>query len=188
MIDAGDSETQEGLEKGEIIADTVGFMLAGYETTSTTLTFATYLLAANPEVQERLANEIHEYFEENPVSDVHMQFCGFVHARDSALQTAHKCLYANGTGLGYPRDWLTKDCSCICLYTVQVELRICQVVCVHICKCAILLVQAPPAQAAEGQHHFVCTWKEDAATNLASLLINPGQDVLTRGSLSTAYR
>ena len=64
MID----ETQEGLEKGEIIADSVGFMLAGYETTSTVLAFATYLLAANPEVQERLANEIHEYFEENPVS------------------------------------------------------------------------------------------------------------------------
>ena len=68
MIDASDNETQEGLEKGEIIADSVGFMLAGYETTSTVLAFATYLLAANPEVQERLANEIHEYFEENPVS------------------------------------------------------------------------------------------------------------------------
>ena len=72
MIDASDSETQEGLETGEIIADTVGFMLAGYETTSTALTFATYLLAANPEVQERLANEIHEYLEENPVSDMHL--------------------------------------------------------------------------------------------------------------------
>ena len=71
MIDASDNETQEGLEKGEIIADSVGFMLAGYETTSTVLAFATYLLAANPEVQERLANEIHEYFEENPVSGLH---------------------------------------------------------------------------------------------------------------------
>ena len=70
MIDASDSETHEGLEKGEIVADSVGFMLAGYETTSTTLTFATYALAANTEVQERLANEIHEYFEENPVSDM----------------------------------------------------------------------------------------------------------------------
>ena len=68
MIDASDSETKEGLETGEIVAESVGFMLAGYETTSTTLTFATYLLAANPEAQERLANEIHEYFEENPVS------------------------------------------------------------------------------------------------------------------------
>ena len=69
MIDATDSETRKGLEDGEIVADSVGFMLAGYETTSTTLAFATYLLAANPEAQERLANEIHEYFEENCVSD-----------------------------------------------------------------------------------------------------------------------
>ena len=68
MIDASDSETREGLEKGEIIADCVGFIFAGYETTSTTLPFATYLLAIHPEVQERLANEIQEYFEENPVS------------------------------------------------------------------------------------------------------------------------
>ena len=72
MIDASDSETQKGLEKGEIVADSVGFMLAGYETTSTTLAFATYLLAANAEVQERLANEIHVYLEENPVSDMHV--------------------------------------------------------------------------------------------------------------------
>ena len=71
MIDASDSETQKGLEKGEIIVDSVGFMLGGYDTTSTTLTFATYLLAANPEAQERLANVIHEYFEENPVSKSH---------------------------------------------------------------------------------------------------------------------
>ena len=68
MIDASDSEMQTGIEKGEIIADSVGFILAGYETTSTALTFATYLLATNPEAQERLANEVHEYLEQNPVS------------------------------------------------------------------------------------------------------------------------
>ena len=72
MIDARDSETQKGLEKGEIIVDSVGFMLAGYETTSTALTFATYSLATYPEAQNRLANEIHEYFEENPVSKSHV--------------------------------------------------------------------------------------------------------------------
>ena len=75
MIDASDSETQEGLTEGEIVADSVGFILAGYETTSRTLTFATYLLAANPEAQERLANEIHDYFEENPVSFI---ICSFL--------------------------------------------------------------------------------------------------------------
>ena len=74
MIDASDSETQRRLEKGEIIADCVGFILAGYETTSNTLAFATYQLAANPEAQERLANEIHAYFEKNPVSKGHALF------------------------------------------------------------------------------------------------------------------
>ena len=70
MIDASDSDSAERLETGEIVTESVGFMLAGYETTSTALTFATYLLAANPEAQERLANEIHEYLELNPVSVV----------------------------------------------------------------------------------------------------------------------
>ena len=70
MIDASDSEGQKGLDKGEIVIDSVGFILAGYETTSTALTFATYLLAANPEAQERLANEINEYFAENPVREI----------------------------------------------------------------------------------------------------------------------
>ena len=49
------------LSTGQIVANSVEFLLAGYETTSAALTFTTYLLAANPEVQERLANEIHEY-------------------------------------------------------------------------------------------------------------------------------
>ena len=68
MMDASDEETKEGLTNSEIVADTVGFMTAGYETTSMTLTAVTYLLALHSVVQERLANEIHDYFEENPVS------------------------------------------------------------------------------------------------------------------------
>ena len=68
MIDASDSETQKGLEKGELVAETVGFILVAYESTSTALAFTTYLLATHPEIQERLANEIHEFFEDNPVS------------------------------------------------------------------------------------------------------------------------
>ena len=68
MIDACDSETADGMETGDIVAESVGIMLGGSETTSSTLAFATYLLATHPEVQERLANEIHEYLDENPVS------------------------------------------------------------------------------------------------------------------------
>ena len=68
MMDACDEDTNEGLSTGQIVANSVEFLLAGYETTSSTLTFTSYLLAANPEVQERLANEIHDYLDENPVS------------------------------------------------------------------------------------------------------------------------
>ena len=70
MIDAGDGDTKDGLCTGEIVAEAVGFMLAGHETTSVALTFITFFLAKNPEVQEKLANEIHVYFDENPVCDV----------------------------------------------------------------------------------------------------------------------
>ena len=70
MMDATDEDTKGKLSTGQIVANSVEFLLAGYETTSATLSFTTYLLAANPEVQERLANEIHEYLAENPVSYV----------------------------------------------------------------------------------------------------------------------
>ena len=87
MIDAGDGDSK--LSTGEIVADAVGFMLAGYETTSVALSFITYLLAKNPEAQEKLANEINDYFEENPVSSLIfvlsaswyiMCACAFVHS------------------------------------------------------------------------------------------------------------
>ena len=38
------------------------FLLAGYETTSTTLGFISYELALNPDVQKKLLDEIDEYF------------------------------------------------------------------------------------------------------------------------------
>ena len=68
MIDASNSSSEIKYETGDILSDSVTFILAGYETTSTTLAFITYLLALHTEVQERLANEIHEYLLENPVS------------------------------------------------------------------------------------------------------------------------
>ena len=68
MMEATDVDMKGKLSTGQIVANSVEFLLAGYETTSAALTFTTYLLADNPEVQERLANEIHEYMSQNPVS------------------------------------------------------------------------------------------------------------------------
>lgn len=81
MIDAT-VEPEEGSDKGgdkqstnskrkltdqEITAHAIQFMLAGYETTSSALTYVSYLLALNPHVQEKLQEEIVSYFEEHPV-------------------------------------------------------------------------------------------------------------------------
>ena len=78
MIDATgedeDNEEKEGqklarkLTDNEIVSHSVTFLLAGYETTANTLAFTSYLLALNPEIQEKLQREIDDYFEEKPVS------------------------------------------------------------------------------------------------------------------------
>lgn len=47
-----------GLTKEELGGNSVMFMVAGYETTATTLTFTAYCLATNPECQEKLIAEI----------------------------------------------------------------------------------------------------------------------------------
>ena len=67
MLNTGSKGGEDGLSTGDIVAEAVGFMLAGYETTSVALSFVTYLLAVNPDVQEKLVEEIHEYYNENPV-------------------------------------------------------------------------------------------------------------------------
>ena len=52
----------------EVVANSIGFLLAGNETTAITLSFASYQLALNPDIQEKLQSEIDTYFEDKPVS------------------------------------------------------------------------------------------------------------------------
>lgn len=52
----------------DVLANCVGIILSGHETTSTTLSFASYLLALHPDIQEKLQSEIDTYFDDNPVS------------------------------------------------------------------------------------------------------------------------
>lgn len=53
------------LTEEEIIAQSVVFLLAGYETTASTLTYCIYELAMNPDIQQRLYEEIHEAYEKD---------------------------------------------------------------------------------------------------------------------------
>ncbi|KAG5863635.1 hypothetical protein JTB14_017880 [Gonioctena quinquepunctata] len=57
--DERDTES-EGLSMNEIAAQSFIFFLGGYETASTTISFASYELAMSPDIQKKVRNEIHE--------------------------------------------------------------------------------------------------------------------------------
>ena len=70
MMDAteGEGGEEKRLTDEEIVAHSIVFLGAGNLTTASTLAFTSYLLALNPEIQEKLQAEIDEYFESKPVS------------------------------------------------------------------------------------------------------------------------
>lgn len=59
----------------DVLANCVGIILSGHETTSTTLSFASYLLALHPYIQEKLQSKIDSYFDDNPVSLITFCMC-----------------------------------------------------------------------------------------------------------------
>jgi len=54
----GQSIGEKTLSEDEILAQAIIFFLAGYETTATTLSYCSYELALNPDVQQKLYEEI----------------------------------------------------------------------------------------------------------------------------------
>uniref|UniRef100_A0A8D2IMX0 Thromboxane-A synthase n=1 Tax=Varanus komodoensis TaxID=61221 RepID=A0A8D2IMX0_VARKO len=60
---------QKMLSDDEIAGQASLFLIAGYETTNSTLSFATYLLAINPECQEKLLQEVDGFFSRHDVPD-----------------------------------------------------------------------------------------------------------------------
>ena len=68
MMHATDETTTEGVSRlsdEEVVAQSVVFLLAGYETSSNTLAFTLYYLVVNPAMQEKLRTQIREALETN---------------------------------------------------------------------------------------------------------------------------
>ena len=66
MMHATDETTTEGISKlsdEEVVAQCIIFLLAGYETSSNTLSFTLYFLAVNPDLQDKLREEIRDALE-----------------------------------------------------------------------------------------------------------------------------
>ena len=55
------------LTNEKLVGLAVSFLAAGYETTANTISYTSYLLALNPDVQEKLQSEIDSYFDDKPV-------------------------------------------------------------------------------------------------------------------------
>ena len=52
----------------EIVSQLITFLMAGLDTVSTTVSCTAYMLALNPEVQQRAHDKIEAYFQSKPVS------------------------------------------------------------------------------------------------------------------------
>ena len=57
--------TEEQLTEDEIIANIILVLVAGYDTTASTITYAMYSLAMNPVIQEKLRTEVNEAMDAN---------------------------------------------------------------------------------------------------------------------------
>ncbi|XP_072264690.1 cytochrome P450 3A9-like isoform X1 [Pyxicephalus adspersus] len=72
---SGLNKEQKALTDSEIMAQSIVFIFAGYETTSSTLSFLFYNLATHPDVQQKLQEEIDSYLPDKAMStfDILMQ-------------------------------------------------------------------------------------------------------------------
>ncbi|KAL9853865.1 thromboxane-A synthase isoform 1-T4 [Geothlypis trichas] len=66
---APSEKAQKMLTEDEIAGQAFLFLVAGYETTTSALSFATYLLATNPECQEKVLQEVDEFSAKHMVPD-----------------------------------------------------------------------------------------------------------------------
>ena len=58
------SAKKHKLTDEEVVKFAMSFLGAGYKTTANTISYTSYLLALNPDVQEQLQSEIDSYFDD----------------------------------------------------------------------------------------------------------------------------
>ena len=102
----------------EIVANAFGFLFAGNETTATTLSFASYLLALHPDVQEKLQSEIDSYFDDKPVRFIwRTNVCCKLFALTSS-NTQEASLYTAAQEMSYLDNVIQES---LCLYPPALE-------------------------------------------------------------------
>uniref|UniRef100_A0A914Q6S1 Cytochrome P450 n=1 Tax=Panagrolaimus davidi TaxID=227884 RepID=A0A914Q6S1_9BILA len=67
------NDKRKTLTKMEILAQLVLFLVAGYETTATTLHFIIYVLAQYPDIQDKLRDEVKEIFGDSGKDEIEFE-------------------------------------------------------------------------------------------------------------------
>ena len=67
MLDARENSEEKRLDDDEIVAQSILFLIAGYETTSTTLGFLCHHLAVDTAIQDKIRQEIDEKWTDDEV-------------------------------------------------------------------------------------------------------------------------
>ena len=80
MLDAKDETGGQKIDNEDIQAQSLVFLLAGYETSSTTLAFACYHLALDTHVQDKLRDEIDRMWPEDEVGIIKRNCCESIFA------------------------------------------------------------------------------------------------------------
>ena len=103
MLEAQKQEIEgKTISDEEVSAQSVIFMVAGFETTGSTLSYMAYLLAAHPEVQEKLLQELDKAVKNRgnmPLYDI-----------VNSLDYLTRC-FAKSYGSIHPGIWSTEDAT-----------------------------------------------------------------------------